>query len=70
MAGLFGKDDLEAFYIDTVIDTADDIVPPWDLIFFATSEEEKVMTIKINQNVGGGVALKNRVETGPQNRRG
>ncbi|XP_033644326.1 hematopoietic prostaglandin D synthase-like [Asterias rubens] len=44
--GLFGKDDLEAFYIDTVIDTADDIVPPWDLIFFATSEEEKAKHTK------------------------
>ncbi len=49
--GFWGKDDIEGFCIDTVIETADDIVPPWDLIYFATSEEEKAKHTKNFQEV-------------------
>ncbi|XP_033643852.1 hematopoietic prostaglandin D synthase-like [Asterias rubens] len=44
--GLFGNNELEALCIDMVIDTIDDVVPPWDVVFYSTNEEEKAKNIK------------------------
>ncbi len=44
--GFFGKDELEAMCIDMVIDTIDDVVPPWDVVFFSTNAEEKAKNTK------------------------
>ncbi|XP_022092782.1 hematopoietic prostaglandin D synthase-like [Acanthaster planci] len=48
---LYGKDEFEGMCIDMIVDTADDVVPPWDLIFFSTTDEEKAKHTKNFQEV-------------------
>ena len=38
-----------------VIDTIDDVVPPWDVVFYSTNEEEKVRRKGARNTIGFGM---------------